>query len=81
MTLRMTLERIDALAEVFEAMTVHRVEIVGLRTERGRDETVDLEVDVRIRSTSDLPAALDAVSAIRGVHLERAGELGRTRQT
>ena len=82
MTLRMTLDRMDALADVFEAMTVHRVEIVGLRTERARDEMIDLEVDVRIRSTSDLPAALEAVSAVRGVHLEHAdSELGRTGAT
>jgi putative Mg2+ transporter-C (MgtC) family protein len=72
MTFRLEVAGLDALAPVFARLTEHRVEIIGVRTERSGTQ-FDVEVDVRVRSTSDLPEALDGVSRVDGVRLERAG--------
>jgi putative Mg2+ transporter-C (MgtC) family protein len=74
-TLRLTLDGMSSLADVLAAITLHRVEIVGLRTEHGLGTSFEVEVDVRVRSTSDLPAALDAVTRINSVHLQRSSEM------
>jgi putative Mg2+ transporter-C (MgtC) family protein len=74
MTIRLGLDDLETLADVFTSITRERVEIVGVRTDRSPSGRHDVEVDARVRSTSDLPAALAAVSAMPGVHLERAAQ-------
>jgi putative Mg2+ transporter-C (MgtC) family protein len=72
LSIRLFLTQLDLLAQVFVALTERRVEIIGVRTERRPSGGFEVEVDVRVRSTSDLPAAIEVVGTIDGVRLERA---------
>jgi putative Mg2+ transporter-C (MgtC) family protein len=72
MTLRLEVADLDALAPVFARLTEHRLEIIGVRTERDR-RRFDVELDVRVRGAANLPAALEAVARVDGVTLEHAG--------
>jgi putative Mg2+ transporter-C (MgtC) family protein len=70
LTVRMRLTGLESLVEVFEAITARQVEIVGVSTKRTATGQFEVQLDVRVRSTSDLPAAIQAVSAIDGVRVE-----------
>ena len=72
---RLTLERLDSLAEVSSELTDHRLEIIGVQTERLPRGNYEVEVDLRVRPASDLVAALQAVAAIPDVRVEQ--QVGR----
>lgn len=65
--LRLTLDRLDALADVAATLTEHRLEIVGVATERGALDRYDVVIDVRIRASASLPEAISELGRQPGV--------------
>jgi putative Mg2+ transporter-C (MgtC) family protein len=70
MRLRLSLEALDRLAEISRQLTLHRLEIIGLQTERLPHGRYELEIDVRVRASSNLLAAIEAVGRLEGVQIE-----------
>ena len=71
LTIRLTLTELDPLVDVFAALTSRQVEIVGVETERSASDRIKVDLDLRVRPTADLPGAMQAISAIHGVGIER----------
>jgi hypothetical protein len=71
LTIRLTLAAIEPLVDVFAAITSRRVEIIGVRTERTPGDRFQVDLDLRVRTGADLPGAIEALSALSGVVVER----------
>jgi putative Mg2+ transporter-C (MgtC) family protein len=70
-TIRLTLTELDPLVDVLGAITARQVEIVGVDTQRTASGRFTVDLDLRVKNTSDLPGAMAAISALAGVGLER----------
>jgi putative Mg2+ transporter-C (MgtC) family protein len=70
--IRLTLQALDLLAEVSRQLTLNRLEIIGVQTERLPHGHYELNVDLRVRPSSNLVAALDSVGRIDGVQVDFA---------
>jgi putative Mg2+ transporter-C (MgtC) family protein len=71
--IRLAFDRLDALAAVTEALTDHRLEIVGVQSQRIRKGRYEVDVDVAVRPASNLGAALEAAARFDGVEIIEAG--------
>ena len=71
--IRIALERLDALAQVTKTLTDHRLEIIGVQTQRIRKGRYEVDIDVTIRPASNLGAALEAAARVEGVEIIEAG--------
>ncbi len=65
--LRLTLAQLDLLADVARILTEHRLEIVGVITERAATGGYSVEIDLRIRASATLPTAIQELSRLQGV--------------
>ena len=74
LTVRMTLTGLEPLVAVFAEITARQVEIIGVSTDRTASGQFEVQLDLRVRSASDLPAALQAISAMDGVRVERPAQ-------
>jgi putative Mg2+ transporter-C (MgtC) family protein len=72
LTVRLNLVDIEPLVDVFAAITSRQVEIIGVRTERTAGGRFQVDLDLRVRTTSDLPGAIEAISALPDVRVERS---------
>jgi putative Mg2+ transporter-C (MgtC) family protein len=70
LTVRLTLTDLDPLVDVLAAITARQVEVVGVDTERSASGRLKVDLDLRVKNTSDLPGAMDAISALAGVGVE-----------
>ena len=70
----LTLDRLDALATVTQQLTQHRLEIVGLQTERVRKGQYNVEIDVRSRPGANVGSAIESIAKIEGVELAGTAE-------
>jgi putative Mg2+ transporter-C (MgtC) family protein len=70
-SLRLNLTDLGPLVDVFAAITSRQVEIVGVETERTASGRIIVDLDLRVRPTADLPGAIQAISALAGVGVER----------
>jgi putative Mg2+ transporter-C (MgtC) family protein len=68
--LRLTLDALDSLAEITRQLTLNRLEIIGVQTERLPRGSYELNVDLRVRASSNLVAGLEAVNRIEGVQVD-----------
>jgi putative Mg2+ transporter-C (MgtC) family protein len=71
LTIRLTLTDLAPLVDVLAAMTARQVEIVGVDTQRSAGGRLTVDLDLRVRNTSDLPGAMDAIAALADVSVER----------
>jgi putative Mg2+ transporter-C (MgtC) family protein len=71
LTIRLTLTELDPLVDVLGAITSRQVEIIGIDTERMASGRIKVDLDLRVRTTSDLPGAIEAITAVAGVGVER----------
>ena len=71
LTIRLTLTEIDPLVDVFATITDRQVEIIGVDTERTPSGRFKVDLDLRVRPTSDLAGAIAAIASLPGVGVER----------
>jgi putative Mg2+ transporter-C (MgtC) family protein len=63
----LTVERLDALQQISQAITTNRLEIAGLQTERLEKHRYAVSFQLRQRSGSSLVGAIEAIGALPGV--------------
>jgi putative Mg2+ transporter-C (MgtC) family protein len=70
LTIRLTLTDLAPLVDVFAAITARQVEIIGVDTEQTASGRITVDLDLRVKNTSDMPGAIRAISALAGVGVE-----------
>jgi putative Mg2+ transporter-C (MgtC) family protein len=67
--LQMVVQRLDALGEISVALAAHRLEILGVQTERLDTSAYSVSFEIRQRPGSSLVGAIEDIGRIAGVEL------------
>jgi putative Mg2+ transporter-C (MgtC) family protein len=67
--IQVTVDRLDAIGEISQALAAHRLEITGVQTERLEKRQYLVTFDVRRRGGSNLAEAIERINRIAGVEL------------
>jgi putative Mg2+ transporter-C (MgtC) family protein len=67
--IQVTVDRLEAIGEISQALAGHRLEITGVQTERLEKRQYSVTFDVKRRGGSTLAGAIEQISRIAGVEL------------
>ncbi len=70
----LTLERLDALGEISNALASHRIEMAGIESQRLGKGRYEVVLDLRVRSESSLGLAVQTLSKTPGVEIVESGQ-------
>jgi len=68
-TVRVTMERLEALAEITRLLSARRLEILGVRTERLGKGRYDAEFEIRARPGANTLTVIEEIGRIDGVEI------------